>query len=151
MYREMVKSKTVFDLPGEVLNEARKIKQTHTEVSDKAGMVYDYLQIPITEDWYQMDRYARREYINKYDPNDPNNAFIGEEIREKICVLEVWFECYGGDIKSLSPLNSREINDILRTFDDWEQGDNPLIFGVGYGRQRAFSRVKKSDNKPTTK
>ncbi|MFH5834564.1 VapE domain-containing protein [Proteiniclasticum sp. C24MP] len=135
VYKEMIEKKIIFDLPIEVLQEAAAIKKRHTEVNDNAGMVYEYLQIPISEDWYQLDRFQRRDYINSYS-KDSFDA--GEVQREKVCVAEVWVECYGGDPKNLTQLKSREINDILRTFDDWEQAAGPMRFGSAYGTQRAY-------------
>ncbi|MBR0575696.1 hypothetical protein KCG48_04990 [Proteiniclasticum sp. BAD-10] len=139
VYKEMTEKKIIFDLPIEVLKEAAEIKKRHTEVNDNAGMVYEYLQIPITEDWYQLDRYDRRDYISSYSED---NFDTGNVQRDKICVAEVWAECYGGDPKNLTPLKSREINDILRTFDDWEQAGESLRFGAAYGKQRAFLKKK---------
>lgn len=139
VYKEMLDRRIIFDLPKEVQEEAAIIKQNHTEISDNAGMVYEYLQIPITEDWYKLDRFQRRDYINSFS----NGSFeAGSVIRDKISVAEVWVECYGGDPKNLTPLKSREINDILRSFPDWEPSSNVLRFGVGYGRQRAYTLKK---------
>ena len=135
VYKDMVEKKEVFDLPRDLQAEAAEIKKRHTEIDDGAGMVYEYLQIPITTDWYNLDQYQRRDYISTYSPDDFDN---GEMIRDKISVLEVWVECYRGDPKQLTKLKSREINDILRSFDDWEHAENPLRFGTGYGKQRAF-------------
>lgn len=139
VYKDMMNKKIVFDLPGEVLEEAADIKRQHTEVNDNAGMVYEYLNIPITEDWYKLDRFQRRDYINSYDQD---NFEAGTVIRDKVCVAEVWFECYGGDLKNLTPLKSREINDILRSFEDWESASGALRFGLSYGVQRAYTRCK---------
>lgn len=141
VYKEMLENKTIFDLPIEVLQEAAAIKKQHTEINDNAGMVYEYLDIPITDDWYQLDRFQRRDYINSYAADSFEN---GEVVREKVCVAEVWVECYGGDPKNLTALKSREINDILRTFDDWEQSQSVLSFGPVYGKQRAYIRRKQS-------
>ena len=135
LYKEMTAEGTVFDLPKEVMEEAAEVKKRHTEINDNAGMVYEYLQKPITDDWYDLDRFQRRDYING-SPLDINEAYVVK--RDKICVAEVWAECYGGDPKNLTPFKSREINDILRTFDDWEQSPNPQRFGLDYGRQRAY-------------
>ena len=137
VYKDMIAKKIIFDLPSDVLQEAAEIKKRHTEVNDNAGMVFEYLQTPITDDWYILDRFQRRDYINTYDPKKSD---AGDVIRDKVCVAEIWTECYGGDPKNLSPLKSREINDILRTFDDWDHAPNPLKFGTGYGVQRAFIR-----------
>lgn len=141
VYREMITLGTIFDLPKDVQEEAAEVKKRHTEVNDNAGMVYEYLQIPITNEWYKLDRFERRDYINSYTA-DKFDA--GAVAREKICVAEVWVECYGGDPKNLTPLKSREINDILRTFDDWELASGVLRFGTSYGTQRAYCRCKQS-------
>lgn len=140
VYKEMLDKRIIFDLPKEVQEEAAIIKQNHTEISDNAGMVYEYLQIPITEDWYKLDRFQRRDYINSFS-NDSFEA--GNVIRDKISAAEVWVECYGGDPKNLTPLKSREINDILRSFPDWEPATSVLSFGSGYGKQRAYMRKQK--------
>jgi putative DNA primase/helicase len=47
---------------------------------------------------------------------------------------------FKGDPKQLTPLLSREINDILRALKGWERAKNPLNFGASYGRQRAYVR-----------
>ncbi len=52
---------------------------------------------------------------------------------------------FEGDVKQLQPIQAREINDILRKTEGWQQylnGTGKLSFGRVYGYQRAF--VKKS-------
>ena len=60
--------------------------------------------------------------------------------RDKTCVMEIWVELFNGDPKQLTPLQSREINDILKGLEGWERNNSPLSFGKVYGKQRAYVR-----------
>ncbi|RRH41216.1 hypothetical protein, partial [Clostridioides difficile] len=66
----------------------------------------------------------------------------GTILREKTCVMEIWVELFNGEPKQLTPILSREINDILKGLDGWERYDKRLRFGKIYGSQRAFIRKK---------
>lgn len=63
--------------------------------------------------------------------------------RNKTCVIEIWVELFNGDPKQLTPMLSREINDILSGLHEWEKARNPLTFGKNYGKQRAYIRKQK--------
>jgi hypothetical protein len=55
--------------------------------------------------------------------------------------MEIWVELFNGDPKQLTPMQSREINDILRRVPGWKQyseGSGKLYFGKLYGYHRAF-------------
>ena len=54
--------------------------------------------------------------------------------------MEIWVELFNGEPKMLTPIVSREINDILRGLSDWRSYDNKLRFGKAYGTQRAYIR-----------
>ena len=56
--------------------------------------------------------------------------------------MEIWVELFNGEPKQLTPILSREINDILKGLDGWERYDKRLRFGKIYGSQRAFIRKK---------
>ncbi len=64
----------------------------------------------------------------------------GAKLRDRTCVMEIWCELFNGDPKQLSPLNSREINEILKGLKGWKKYDGRLRFGKVYGVQRAFIR-----------
>ncbi|WP_315067726.1 hypothetical protein [uncultured Clostridium sp.] len=64
----------------------------------------------------------------------------GPIIRTKTCVMEIWCELFNGDPKQLTPIISREINDILKGLEGWKSYDGRLRFGKIYGTQRAFVR-----------
>lgn len=60
------------------------------------------------------------------------------KLRTKVSVIEIWCELFNGDPKQLGPLQSREINDILRASKEWERSKSNLRFGEAYGQQRAY-------------
>ena len=54
--------------------------------------------------------------------------------------MEIWCELFNGDPKNLTPIQSREINDILKGLKGWKKYNNSLTFGKIYGKQRAYTR-----------
>lgn len=54
--------------------------------------------------------------------------------------MEVWVELFNGDPKKLTPIQSREINDLLNQIEGWKKAKSSLRFGKDYGTQRAYIR-----------
>lgn len=134
---ELFKNKEPLYLNAEEEKEAQIQQDAHSEESAKAGLIEEYLNKLITEDWYRLSINDRRLYIQGGDfGEDPQ----GEIQRTKTCVMEIWCELFNGDPKQLTPLNSREINEILKGLKGWKQYDGRLRFGKIYGVQRAFVR-----------
>lgn len=126
-------------LEGEEEEEARKQQKAHAEDRPKAGLIEEYLNRDYPINWDDMDLSARREYLSGFDEF---NAEASKETmkKQKTCVMEIWCELFNGDPKSLTPILSREINDILRSLDGWESAKGALRFGSLYGTQRAYRR-----------
>ena len=124
-------------LEGAEEAEAKKQQEEHSEESAKTGLVLEYLDTFLPDNWYDLDMYERRNFISGGEFSDSHDATM---LRTKVSVIEVWCELFNGDPKQLGPLQSREINDILRSLKEWERASNPLNFGPAYGRQRAFVR-----------
>jgi predicted P-loop ATPase len=122
-------------LSNEEEKEAQKQQETHSEESAKAGLIQEYLEILLPEDWYKLDLSERKNYIQG---NDFGDSRTGTMQRTKTCVMEIWVELFNGDPKQLSPMLSREINDILKGLQGWTKYDKGLKFGKVYGTQRAF-------------
>lgn len=130
-------------LDKEMEAKAIKVQQAHTEVSEKLGLIQQYLERKLPAGWQHMDLYERREFLESDE--------WGTEQRQKVCVLEVWCEVLGGDPKNLTGVISRDINSMLKMLSDWVQKPNPLIFGKLYGRQRGFVRRTNLDTVHGTK
>lgn len=123
--------------------EATIHQQAFAEEDVRAGLVREYLDIPVPKDWYTKSLYDRRTYIQSDD-------FLGMEDttgkkRDKICALEIYNELFGGDIKKLTPRDTRQIKDILRSIPGWKEAKSSMRFGTGYGKQRGFIRIDEEE------
>ncbi|NFL75514.1 hypothetical protein FDB81_07180 [Clostridium sporogenes] len=124
-------------LSGDEEKEAQKQQEAHSEESAKAGLIQEYLDKLITDDWYNLGIAEKRNYIQGSDFGEIPEGTLR---RDKTCVMEIWVELFNGDPKQLTPIQSREINDILKSLKEWERNRAPLSFGKIYGKQRAYIR-----------
>lgn len=115
--------------------EALRMQDRHTEESEKAGLIIEYLDRRLPEDWEQKDTGQRRDFIHG---SDFGGAPEGLVERTRVCALEIWVELFNGDPKQLNSAQAREINDILRRIPGWRMHGSKLRFGHLYGVQRAF-------------
>ena len=114
---------------------AMDVQAEHTEESDRAGMVYEYLETLLPENWGSLDISGRRMFLL----GDFNGA-KGTVKRSRVCAIEVWCECFGGDPKQLSNIQAREIRSILDNAEGWKRYEGLFRFGI-YGRQRSYIRT----------
>lgn len=108
-------------------------QEDHMQEDPREGMIEEFLKIPIPSDWYTKDTTQRRAYIvGGY------KTYQGETAeRSKICAVEVWHECFGYPIATLTQRDTRAINAILsKSLKGWER--NNTRYGEEYGRQRGF-------------
>lgn len=117
-------------------------QKLHTEVNALEGMIQEYVDIPITEDWYTKSASERREFIQDYSEDDI--APVGNMQRDKVSVMEVWNELLKGDPRNLIPVKAAEIRNILTNMDGWRKANTnkgQSSFGKDYGRQVAYVRI----------
>lgn len=128
-------------LDEKIEKEAIKKQEQHTEESSKEGMIREFLDMLLPDNWNELDAFSRRTFIHG---TDLETSLEGRVQRDKVCAMEIWVELFQGDPKLLTPMQAREINDILRKIENWEpyiQGSGKLRFGKNYGLQRAFVRT----------
>ena len=98
---------------------AKKIQEQHTEENPLVGMIEEYLNKKIPANWYERDLQRRIEFIRGI--GDFDEAETEKIQRQKICTAEIWCELLGGDMKKLTPYESKNIIDALMSLQDWEQ------------------------------
>lgn len=120
-------------LSKEAENLAEIEQRSHSEVDERMGLVEKYLSTKLPATWEEKDIYERR-------------SFLGDELVEKgvherdyVCVAEIWCECLGKEKEDMDRYKTREINDILRSLDDWEQSKSTKNFKL-YGKQKYYTR-----------
>ncbi|WP_331666974.1 virulence-associated E family protein [Clostridioides mangenotii] len=135
------KNKEPLYLTGEQEQEAKKQQESHSEESAKTGLIREYLDKKVPTNWYDLGVRERRDYIHDNEDFGESGGIERETfIRDKTCVMEIWVELFNGDPKQLSPIQSREINDILTGLSEWKKAKGNLRFGATYGTQRAYTR-----------
>lgn len=117
--------------------EAHIRQEEHTETNTKQGLIEDYLDIPITLDWYKKSLSERRAWLdNDFDVRDASQCVT----RSRVCALEVWEELLCRGAADMKTADAREINGLLRKVKGWSAYDGKLRCGA-YGVQKAFIRV----------
>lgn len=133
--KEIWKSGEKLYLEGDVLAEAEKMQQSAMEVDERVGMVEEYLNTMLPEDWDSMDLFQRRNYLNGSEFGSP--AHKGCELRTEVSNAEIWCECFGKSLQELKPTDSYSIAALMSQIGGWERTTTikrqPL-----YGRQRLY-------------
>jgi predicted P-loop ATPase len=129
------------DLDKEEAELAAEAQEFHREVSAKEMAVLDFLDRPIPTDWYERSAMMRKVWLN--DPANETKTLEDEGMmrRDKVCVAEIWVECFGGDIRQIDTIKSREIGSIMRNAPGWKKATGLSFGGNAYGRGRGFKRV----------
>ena len=111
---------------------ARAEQRKHSETDERKGIINKYLDTLLPSNWETLEIEERRMYLD-----DPKNE--GAE-REHVCVAEVWCECLGKEKEDMDRYKTRDINDILRSLENFEQSRSSKSFKI-YGTQRFYSRT----------
>lgn len=121
-------------MKGEAHEMALKEQSDHSEVDERTGLVENYLDLDLPEDWDEMDLNARRVFLE--DPLSKK----GTEKREYTCAAEIWCECLGNSKKDMDRYKTRQINEILKNLPGWQQANSTRNFSI-YGKQKYYVRV----------
>lgn len=130
------KAGAVWYLDGDMEDRAREVQAEHTQISEKTGMVQEFLEKPLPKGWQDMTIDQRRAWwSDDFGPAKETET----EPRMKVCALEIWCELFGGDPKSYTIQIGQELNAILRNTPGWS-ARTMIRPGKDYGRQRGFVR-----------
>lgn len=123
-------------LRGEEDILAQVQQELHRESNAKEGLIREFLERPITPDWDKKDLLTRRVWWS----GEFGSAHVDTVRRDKVCALEIWCECFGGDSKMFDRRNAVEINGIMDGLKDWKRTKNGVRFGRQYGFQKGYER-----------
>lgn len=112
---------------------AKDEQRRHAENDERKGIVEAYLNKKFPDNWDSMDLYERRNWLD--DPLAKN----GTTQKDFVCVAEIWCECLGKDKTDMTRYNTREINEILKSLNDWEFITSTKNFSI-YGKQKYYKR-----------
>lgn len=130
-------------LKGRVAADAYAMQQDAMESDDREGVIADYLETLLPENWDKMDLFQRRSFLGGSEFDGAPKA--GTVRREKVCIMEIWCECFGKERQNLKRSDSYEVESILMKVGGWEpiQGlkSGKTRFPL-YGPQKTFVRCR---------
>lgn len=112
---------------------AAAAQEEHKETSAKEGIIRDFLEKKIPVDWNSYDLTKRRMFWS----GQLHGGQIQLVDRQRVCAMEIWAECFGGDPRFIQRRDSAEINGVMAGLQEWERERTPRKCGP-YGSQRSF-------------
>ena len=126
-------------LPPELEDYAKEEQRLAMERDDREGLVLEYLNMLLPENWNTMDAHKRREYVRDIDdPTRPN----GSVKRTEVSNMEIWCECFGKPREDMKPADSYALSAIMERMDGWCKSGKLKILPI-YGRQRIYQLIEK--------
>ena len=134
---EIARSGEKLYLDADLEAYARQEQREAMEQDDREGIVRNYLDMLLPDDWDSMDYYRRREYIRDID--DPTRV-EGTVKRQTVSNIEIWCECFGKSKEEMRPSDSYAISAIMVRIEGWEKCGVRQMLPI-YGRQRVYTRT----------
>ena len=128
-------------LTGEIADEARIQQQQALEADERVGLVQEYLDRLLPEDWDTRDVDSRRSWL------DTDRE--GVVARQQVAPIEIFAECFGKNRGDCHRRESNEIAQILAKIPGWERADRSPRIPI-YGRQRVWVRQASGGTEPGT-
>lgn len=129
-------------LKGAEAEEAYKMQQAAMESDDREGIVEEYLDRLLPANWADMDIYQRRAFLG--DGEFETAGITGTVVRERVCIMEIWCECFGKERQNLRKSDSYEMEAILNKIGGWKKYDANASGKTKvphYGVQKTFVRA----------
>ena len=125
-------------LSAELESYACEEQREALEQDEREGIVAEYLDMLLPENWDSMDIYKRVEYV--HDTADPTRP-EGKVRRETVCNMEIWCECFGKKKEDMRPSDSYAISAIMARISSWKRTQERAALTI-YGRQRLYKRIE---------
>lgn len=128
-------------LDPELEAEAYAHQREAMEQDDREGMVREYLETLLPENWDHMDIGSRRSFLSEGDDLVPGKyaQHPGTVRRQTVSNMEIWCECFNKPHEMLDSKNSFVISTIMERIEGWQRStDRPRL--SLYGQQRVYRR-----------
>ncbi len=122
-------------LSGDAERQAMEEQEAHRETSAREGLIIEFVNREVPEDWHRWDLQRRLMY---WQGGIQGN--VRTMPRTRVCALEVWCEVFGGGFKDIKYTDAAEINAVIASIPGWERLKNGAQFGY-CKLQRGFEKV----------
>ena len=137
------KGENLFLDSEELSQAAEEATNSAMEHDEREGLVREYLNTLLPEDWWKMDIGARISFLS-----DINHEMHkeGTAQRTEVSNIEIWTECLGKRKEDFSASDSYAISAIMKSIEGWTRTSERKVV-PGYGRQRVYKLQSKSSSK----
>ena len=119
-----VKAGEKLHLAADMESLAKEEQREALESDEREGLVRDFLETPLPENWDDMDLFERRSFLSGVN----NIGAKGTVRRTRVCNMEIWCELFGKDQGNLGRAESNALAAMLTK--------------LGWTRQEKKERVK---------
>ncbi len=112
------------------------------ESDEREGLVREYIDILLPEDWDSLDLFERRNFLNGSEFGGERRT--GTIRRESVSNMEIWCECFGKERANLRRIDANDISAIVTRIGGWERSKAKIRIPL-YGPQWIY--VPKSCSK----
>lgn len=126
-------------LSPEMEVEAEIRRQGRTERDLLQGMIEEFINRPVPEDWISWSTALRKQFWAGHFPDIPPEKLVP---RDRVCAGEIWDELYGEYGKLAPRKEVIRINKVLKMIEGWEPS-GVISFGPDHGKQRGIRRISK--------
>lgn len=137
--KEIWKSGEKLYLEGDLLEAAEAAQQSAMEVDERVGMVEEYLNTRLPDDWADMDLFQRRNFLQGSEFGMPDHK--GVVLRTEVSNAEIWCECFGKTLQELKPSDSYNIATLMAQIPGWQRTTSIKRQPI-YGRQRLYQYTR---------
>ena len=129
-------------LTTELETVANREQVAALESDVREGMIAEYLEALLPEDWDSMDISERRAFL-RGDMLTAGNR-VGKVKRTAVSAVEVWAECFGRDPATIKRADTYDIFGMLMKIGGWEKFTGHKTGSIRrppYGPQRCYIRT----------
>ena len=120
------------------MDEAEKAQRGAMEADERVGMIEEYLNTLLPDDWDDLDIFSRKNFLSGTEFGAPDHH--GKNIRTEISNAEIWCKKKKKNLQELKPQDSYAIAAMMAQVPGWERTTQirrqPL-----YGRQRMYRKT----------
>lgn len=124
-------------LTDELKIAAGLMQREHSAEHPWTGIIRHYLDTLLPENWFKKNIYERKAYLSDSDPIQETGTIM----RERVCVLEIWCEALGRQMKDIDERSEAVIRGVMRGLDDWREEPKVKKFNVYGPLRRGYFRV----------
>ncbi len=125
-------------LDAETERYAKNLQREALETDEREGMVREYLETLLPDNWNEMSLYERRNFLNGSEFGEV--SVKGTVKRTKVCNMEIWCECFGKAKADLKRLDANAISAIMAKMEGWQKSVKKSRFGM-YGIVAGYERI----------